>query len=178
MIDSAVPWRRAADEQHTGTFRRFVADLAASANLALDCRPEQLDGLCADERIAWLARQLEQSGMPTGDAALKAVHDVFQAGSKALDAHRPRSTNAALLLFAAGQRADLARVREEWRDLLAGIEIVEMDADHYTIMRPPVIDAIAGRIAKIMTTAENGAHAGSGGTATRTAPASDHSTRP
>ncbi|TPK79088.1 amino acid adenylation domain-containing protein [Mesorhizobium sp. B2-4-13] len=178
MIDSAVPERRAADEQQPGPFRRFVADLAASANLALDSRPEELDRLSEEERIAWLARQLERSGMPTGNAALKAVHDVFQAGSKALDAHRPRSTDVALLLFAAAQRDDLMRVREEWRDLLAGIEIIEMDADHYTIMRAPVIDAIAMRIAGIMTKAENGTHAASPKTATKAAADSGHSIQP
>lgn len=116
--------------------------------------------------------------MPAGDTALRAVHGVFQAGFKALGAHKPRSTDAALLLFAAGRRDDLARVREEWRELLAGIEIVEMDADHYTIMRMPAIEAIATRIAGIMAMTDSGTDAGTTGTEARRAPGSDHSPRP
>ncbi|MBN9549741.1 MAG: amino acid adenylation domain-containing protein [Alphaproteobacteria bacterium] len=175
MIDSAVPRCRAADGA-AGPFRRFVADLAASANLSLDPWQEELDKLSDEERIAWLARQLERLGMPSGDAALKAVHSVFQAGAKALDAHRPRSTDAVVLLFAAGRRADLVPMQEEWRDLLSGIGIFETDADHYTIMRPPAIDAIATRIAGIMSTSDAGKDADK--TAARPAPGSNHSSRP
>ena len=114
--------------------------------------------------------------MPAADAALKAVHGVFQAGSKALDSHSPRSADAPILLFAARQRTDLVRVRNEWRDLLPAIEIVDMDADHYTIMRPPAIDAIAARIARIMTATHNRTDAVR--TAARTAFGSEHATRP
>lgn len=178
MIDSAVPQLRAIGTERisAGPFRRFVADLAASANLSLDCREEELDRLSQEERFAWLARQLEGFGMPAGDAALKAVYGVFQAGSKALDSHRPRSADASVLLFAARQRTDLVRVRGEWRDLLPGIEIVDMDADHYTIMRSPAIDAIAKRIAGIMTETDNRTDAARA--AASTAFGSQHSTRP
>ena len=180
MIDSAVPRLHTVDAEHgpAGPFRRFVADLAASASLGLDYGEAELDDLSSEERIAWLARQLERLGMPAGDTALRAVHGVFQAGFKALGAHKPRSTDAALLLFAAGRRDDLARVREEWRELLAGIEIVEMDADHYTIMRMPAIEAIATRIAGIMAMTDSGTDAGTTGTEARRAPGSDHSPRP
>ncbi|MFE0018239.1 amino acid adenylation domain-containing protein [Mesorhizobium sp. NPDC059054] len=180
MIDSAIPQPRPVgfDKEAAQPFRRFVDDLAASANLNLDLWREELNNLSGEEHMAWLAQELTRLGMPAGNAALKAVHGVFEAGNKALDQHRPRSTDAAMLLFAARQRDDLVEMQEEWRNLLSGIEIVEMDADHYTIMRPPAIDAIAMRIAEIMSTSETAGDAGTVGTAAGTVQGSGHSTRP
>ncbi|MGO4837411.1 hypothetical protein AB4144_34695, partial [Rhizobiaceae sp. 2RAB30] len=62
----------------------------------------------------------------------------------------------------------------EWRAIAPGIEIVELDADHYTIMRPPATDAIATRIADAMVGADSETHVSSTRTAARKAAAAGH----
>ncbi|MEP5359147.1 MAG: hypothetical protein ABJQ57_07655, partial [Nitratireductor sp.] len=110
--------------------------------------------LSADERIAWLTERMERHGVPTNAVAMKAVYGVFSAGSMALDKHTPRAFGGRLLLFAATQRPDARCMQEDWRATVPEIEIIEMDADHYSIMQPPLIDEIASTITRAMAAAE------------------------
>lgn len=156
MIDSAVPKAPspAAEPLPPVRFQRFANDLAAVANLQLDGADHELGNLSDEARFAWLERRMEQAGIAMNGAAIKAVYDVFQASSEALDAHAPRGFDAGVLLFAADHRPDAACMRQTWRTLMPGIEIIAMDADHYTIVRAPMIDAIAKKITAVMARTE------------------------
>ncbi len=150
MIDSAVPDAPAAAGP-AERFAGFVNDLAAVARLPLRGEKQELEPLSADERIVWLTERLEQNGVPTDTAAMKAVYAVFSAGSRALDNHTPRALGGRLLLFAAARRPDARNMQDEWKAIAPGIEIVEMDADHYSIMQSPRIEDIASTVTRAMT---------------------------
>ncbi|MEO9614025.1 MAG: amino acid adenylation domain-containing protein [Nitratireductor sp.] len=156
MIDSAAPDAPVAGAavDPAERFAGFVNDLAAVAKLPLACTKEELTPLSADERIAWLTERMERHGVPTNAVAMKAVYGVFSAGSMALDKHTPRAFGGRLLLFAATQRPDARCMQEDWRATVPEIEIIEMDADHYSIMQPPLIDEIASTITRAMAAAE------------------------
>ncbi|TPM36094.1 non-ribosomal peptide synthetase [Mesorhizobium sp. B2-3-4] len=178
MIDSAVPKPRgpATDQKPTDRFRQFAADLAAIANLSLDPSDKAMEHLTEGERFAGLARRMEEAGAPADITALRLVYNVFQAGWSALDRHMPRNADARLLLFAAANRADAGCMKEAWRKIIPGIEIVDMEADHYTIVRAPTINTIATRIAGVMAAADasDGPTAGAGGLAVTAAFPGDH----
>lgn len=155
MIDSEFPGARTSRRRNEAgdRFRRFSHDLSAIANLptmeAANAEAAPLEG-----RIASLAERMEVGGVPLGVDDLRAIYSVFEAGSIALDTHRPQRFEGRLFLFEACRREGAGHDVEEWSTVARALEVVTLDADHYSIMHAPTIDEIARRIDREMANAE------------------------
>ncbi|MGV0876284.1 alpha/beta fold hydrolase [Martelella sp. FLE1502] len=148
MIDSVVPDTAPVSDQKR--FLHFAADIEAIAGLSPHRWSENEIALPLGDRIAILANRLEEAGVASEAARLENVYRVFEAGSTALERHRPSHSSAPALLFAARLQEGFDRICREWRELMPQAEIVGLDGDHYSIMRQPCIEAIARRIAQVM----------------------------
>ncbi len=142
MIDSAVPRSKPTGPGHQRRFLHFARDIEAIAGVGPNDWSEEQISLPLNERMKLLAARLETAGVPIEASGLDDIYRVFDAGSTALEDHVPSTMASRLLLFAAARRPDLERVKQEWRALAPEIEIVELDADHYSIMQPPSSETI------------------------------------
>ncbi|AQZ53662.1 non-ribosomal peptide synthetase [Martelella mediterranea] len=148
MIDSVVPDTAPVCDRKR--FLHFAADIEAIAGLSPHRWNESEIAFPLSDRIAVLSDRLEEAGVASEAARLETVYRVFEAGSTALERHRPSHSSAPALLFAARLQKGFDRVCREWRELMPQMEIVGLDGDHYSIMRQPCIEAIARRIAQVM----------------------------
>ncbi|WP_025030902.1 non-ribosomal peptide synthetase [Nitratireductor aquibiodomus] len=148
MIDSAV-LRPAADSMPSDKkahFVRFASDLAAMSRLPL---PTGFDDIADGPQahwFTWLSRHMEEHGTPVGRDVLAAVFRVFSAGTSALDHHTVQSYDGDLILFCANTRPDAERVQQEWQPFARRLEVIPLDADHYSIMTRPSVTTIASRL--------------------------------
>jgi amino acid adenylation domain-containing protein len=140
----------------------FAHDLAGLAGIDLagtdlKVRPEELRGLepaAEAERLLELAR--EARALPPGLEAeeVRRRLDVFRRNYQALLAYSPSDLSVAgdvpLALFvAADGTSDVA----PWQTLALGkLEIDRIPGDHYSIVRPPAVQALAARLRACLDT--------------------------
>ncbi|WP_372424315.1 non-ribosomal peptide synthetase [Salinarimonas chemoclinalis] len=154
MIDSPVPARRARDGRGDDRFARFVGDVAAMAEVP----PPDFADLASrplPDRLALLCEHLAAHGIPMRETDLADVFAVFRAGAAALEEHVPRRLDGELLHVVARRGRDDAETGDRWRELAAPLDVVVLDADHYTIIRPPAIETIAARVEEAMLRRES-----------------------
>ncbi|MBM7776028.1 amino acid adenylation domain-containing protein [Actinokineospora baliensis] len=77
---------------------------------------------------------------------LTAIVDRFSHNSRALLAHRPRPYPGPVLVLRARHGAT-TEVTSAWLALFGpGSEVVDLEGDHYSVMRPPLLAALADRL--------------------------------
>ncbi|MFI9154627.1 amino acid adenylation domain-containing protein [Streptomyces sp. NPDC053367] len=146
MIDS-VPRERRAPADEAARHREFLADLAggripAPAEAALRrAEAARLDEVGA--RVAVEQGLLPEGTDADGYARLMRVHAHNLA---VLGAHTPAKSQAPTLLFVAADEPRACDPAEQWQSLCPVLEVVRLPGDHYSVVVPRRLRAVAGRV--------------------------------
>ncbi|GAA1293057.1 alpha/beta fold hydrolase [Saccharothrix xinjiangensis] len=92
-----------------------------------------------DELRAWFDADVAGMGVEPGGSELATRFEVFSANVRAFLAHRPSRVDARVVLLSS-EDSGSAYV-ERWRPLADAVRVVS--GDHYTMLQPPHIDALA-----------------------------------
>ena len=146
-IDSRLPHPPGPPPDRAQLVARFVGDLGGRAAAPPDALVEELraagDAACIGRAHEWAS----QAGIIPAELcapAFERMVRVFERNARALFAYRPAAIDVpTLALCATGAFAGHA----DARDLPAGrARVHAIAADHYTIMRRPILDRVAGLI--------------------------------
>ncbi len=156
LIDPSPPqWRPVAAE--TAEIRlqaEFARDLAAldghgSAAAAADA-PRPLDPTLPFPRLVAAAKAAGLLPSELGAADVQRLFDLFRVTRRAFDRYRPAPYPGRLSMLLAARRPDPGNGRERlaaaaaWAALAGGrAEIEALPGDHYSILRPPAVAALA-----------------------------------
>ncbi|HVR07420.1 MAG TPA: amino acid adenylation domain-containing protein, partial [Thermoanaerobaculia bacterium] len=151
MLDVAAPGRRLdAAGDPASELLHFIHDLRGMAGLAPPAGgepatlPATLDSLLDSEHV--------RAALPpeVGVGRVRELFSLFSANRRALAAYRPLSYAGRLVLVrAAATAAEEAPGRfHRWRELAAGgAEIHVLAGDHYSLLQPAGVNALAGLLA-------------------------------
>jgi thioesterase domain-containing protein len=134
---------------------RLLAGLALEMGLQLDGLGsdwEEVAGMGLDAQLALLLGHAQRLGLLPPDLDVpqaRQLFEVFRANGLAVRAYRPPAYAGRLVLFRAqewlGPAADPAL---GWADLAAGgVELREIPGNHFTILKPPHVQALAAGLA-------------------------------
>ncbi len=148
MIDSYVPRRDDADDAQL--LEIFAQDLSGITGKPLSCSASELRRMDdADQQLEAFIHQARTAGVLSEslDAAyIKRVFQVFKANYHANQAYTPEVYTGDVTLFSAKKASSfsLSDPRRGWTRWVKGrLDVISMDADHYTIVQTPHIKAIA-----------------------------------
>ncbi|HSF40208.1 MAG TPA: amino acid adenylation domain-containing protein, partial [Thermoanaerobaculia bacterium] len=131
-----------------GLLAGIAGDLAGVAGREALVTPEELRALPDGERIPFLLRAAEQAGaLPTGLGAepARVLLSVYQANLEAARNYRPDPWPGRALLLRA--RRPEATPDSGWGALVTGgVEVVEIEGDHYSLLRSPRVVRLAREI--------------------------------
>ncbi|HSS77466.1 MAG TPA: hypothetical protein VLV54_12060, partial [Thermoanaerobaculia bacterium] len=143
---------------------RFAEDLARllGHNLAMVERfSDELRGLPAAEKLDQLTRLAQEAGLlprDFGPAEIRPLFATFAANFQASRAYarRPYSGNVALFLSSQTFDAYGPEILDGWRRAaLGGVEASTLPGDHYSLLRRPQVERLAGELtARIAAAAE------------------------
>ncbi|HSF43296.1 MAG TPA: amino acid adenylation domain-containing protein, partial [Thermoanaerobaculia bacterium] len=126
----------------------IAGDLAGVAGREALVTPEELRALPDAERIPFLLRAAEKAGaLPTGLGAepARVLLSVYQANLEAARHYRPDPWPGRALLLRA--RRPEATPDSGWGPLVTGgVEVVEIEGDHYSLLRSPRVVRLAREI--------------------------------
>jgi thioesterase domain-containing protein len=135
--------------------RWFLRDLTAQQSDSWDIQLSALRDLSTDEQLEHVIAQARTRNvaLETLDTLtmtnLQRLYGAFRAHARAIETYTPASLHIKAQLFVAeagGQEA-IRAVTEEWCSLTDGNpEITILPGTHYSILRPPIVDIVAGRI--------------------------------
>jgi amino acid adenylation domain-containing protein len=156
LIDSPAPDRVARpDEAERLTW--FLRDIAGTAGRPFTLSAEELRALEAERRLAFALQRAHEAGLVARDVDLTQLQRplrVFEANTQAMAGWTPRKVEVpALLLKAADDtmaRADAAG----WRPWVGRLETRTLAGDHYSLLGPAGVDALAAVLRMSLTRAE------------------------
>jgi thioesterase domain-containing protein len=107
--------------------------------------PQDFGQRTAVEALGWLASEAARLGLlPPGldEGELARRFAVFEANFRAVESYTGGACAAPTILFKASPAPDLG-----WGRLLQGpVDICELPGDHYTLLQPPQVQALAARV--------------------------------
>jgi thioesterase domain-containing protein len=156
LIDSHAPRPPAADPEPADDLAaRFARDFLRSSGLELEI-PDLPAGGGPEERLRWLYEQGLAAGLLPPELAfgeIRRLFTLFQLNTEALRRYAAAPSPHEVVIFraagSAGQGADPAL---GWGRLAGGVELHELPGDHYTILRRPVVETLARRLAPLLGT--------------------------
>jgi hypothetical protein len=158
LVDSELAAETAEPDEIALT-RRFVRELALGAGAKPPSR-RRLLALEPGRRWSWLAAEGVAAGvLPPGTSGdeMRGRFRVYAANARRLRGHRPRRYPgpAALLLARdrSGRAGDPAAV---WAELCDAFLCREVPGDHYSLMAPSRVDAVAREIDSLLEASEKG----------------------
>ncbi|MFV8133049.1 amino acid adenylation domain-containing protein [Streptomyces syringium] len=163
LLDTAYP-RPEAPQDDAELLEWFYEDLARAAGAAFDddsrtaLRALLATATDSGTRIKALAEQVAEDRLAPGlDADRLARHyEVFRTGVRAAAAYRPPVLDGPVIFHqsATGAGQDAAR---QWAGRVRGtFDVHDTEADHYDLMRPPHITAVAATLTATLAPAPTG----------------------
>jgi thioesterase domain-containing protein/acyl carrier protein len=156
VIDSAFPkpLERLDDprEEDARLLAGFLRDMGAQAGKSLPDISERLRRMDAPEQIVCLLEEAVAQGIlpPDTDAAqFQSLFQVFKANLQALSSYVPQKYEGRMVLFRATENS-----RQDgfagWSSLAESVETYPMPGNHYTLLRPPHVQALATQVSSRM----------------------------
>ncbi|HEY0783841.1 MAG TPA: amino acid adenylation domain-containing protein, partial [Thermoanaerobaculia bacterium] len=150
LVDAAVPGTGGepldADDAVLASW--FARDLGGLTGIDLEVSPDELRGLDASAQAELLLARAQAAHVLPRDlttADLLAHLAVFLRNYAALLGYRPQPYAGELLLLNAAEgEGDLAAA---WRQVAASVDALRVPGNHYTMVRPPCVEALAERLA-------------------------------
>jgi len=165
MIDTWATWcGRPIDE--LDMMRVFALDLGRLAAADLELGREVLEATDESGRLALILARATAAGILPGDfdaRALRRMWSVFRANQKAIGGYRPQPRGALAVLIATESPGDAAGGdghdgHNGWSRFGIELPSVRLPGDHYSLLRPPRVAALADSIARWL----DGTHGGQG----------------
>ncbi|HVR95001.1 MAG TPA: amino acid adenylation domain-containing protein [Thermoanaerobaculia bacterium] len=153
LIDSLAPGRTEERVVQDGELvALFAHDVARLFGLGLPPLPSLSEGfedLNTEDALRWLSAEAERAGIlpaGAGSGEVQRRFKVFQANFRALESYSGGPCAALVILFKAAET-----VRPEvdlgWSRLSRGpVEVHALPGDHYTLLQPPHVQALAARL--------------------------------
>jgi thioesterase domain-containing protein len=149
MIDTQFPVRGDEELDEKGFLRWFARDVGSTLGVAELAEPPSFADMSVTDGLAWLAGALGM-GKP-GDRGrwvedLRQRLAVFTANVRAIDAYRPVRTPVDVFAVHASRSPV---VPSEWEPVVGGrLRVKRLDGDHYSLVQPPTVDAVADLVAE------------------------------
>jgi thioesterase domain-containing protein len=151
LLDTPVPGSLHLPEPRDSDLLAGLAlDLGGLAGVDLGITPAGLKGLDAE---AGLARVLERArdvgALPPGvEAGAFRLWRVYRANARAARAYRPQPYDGRIVVLAAEANPFLSRLGLAlgWQRIAASVAAKTLPADHYGLLRPPVVRQIAEKL--------------------------------
>ncbi|HVR08690.1 MAG TPA: thioesterase domain-containing protein, partial [Thermoanaerobaculia bacterium] len=162
LLDSHAPgggrWQREGRGE-SARVRGFFTDLYGMAGIEGEPVPAARPGW--RRRAPWdvlLAAARRAGAVPAGieAAQVRAYFEIFTSVGAAARRYRPRPYRGRAVLFTAGQGHGDPTLG--WKGLIAGgLELVRVPGDHYDLLRPSAVEAVARQLTACLGGAEGGA---------------------
>ncbi|WP_168188732.1 amino acid adenylation domain-containing protein [Thermoflavimicrobium daqui] len=133
----------------------FLQDFIGMNSLGLDLSTagEQLQSNQLEQ--AWMQRVAhiaKQDNMPELEwEYLKRYFEVFQANLKSISKHEPQWFDGTITWFIASMEADQSTGGRRWERYAEKVTTISLNADHYSIMKSPHVEAIASHLRSILS---------------------------
>jgi amino acid adenylation domain-containing protein len=138
---------------------RFAEDLGLTREYVHGAAA-QVRGLDLEGRLGYLLEHARQAGVIPPELTLLQLQRrfaVFQAHGRALQHYVPRRYAQRITLFQAGERSAQAQraQRQSWRALAGGgLTVYPLPGTHYTLVRPPHVQALAAQVSACLGVAQ------------------------
>lgn len=136
----------------------FAWELGRSADRTLRIDATDLRGLAGDDLVAEVVRRAVAADvLPPGTAGpqLGRLLATFQAGVRAARQHRAEPLPVHILGLVATQEDAPDHPVTRWAPLArAGLDLVHVPGDHYTMMRPPHVETVARTLERALRSGE------------------------
>ncbi|HVR95631.1 MAG TPA: amino acid adenylation domain-containing protein, partial [Thermoanaerobaculia bacterium] len=151
LLDSPVPGAFHLPEPADADLLAGLAlDLGGLAGVDLGIRPADLKGLDAEKGLARILERARDIGaLPPGvEAGAFRLWRVYRANARAARAYRPQPYEGRMVVLAAEANPLLGRLGLAlgWQRFAAGVAAKTLPADHYGLLRPPVVQQIAEKL--------------------------------
>ena len=122
----------------------FIDDLRGLSGLRLSTPVEEAGS--PDPRGAFdlLAEAAEMPGITEAD--LRLLFEMFRTNLKRLAAYRPGRYAGRLTLVLPESSIGSNDPSSRWRQVAAGVDVLRVDGDHYSMLRAPRVEALAARL--------------------------------
>jgi thioesterase domain-containing protein len=147
LLIDAVPWSRSLppwDQQTTlRTFAEYLLDLA-SQSLDLSADPA-LWRLPVPDALAAAARAVRERGADLGLSGQELVgrYWMYANAAQAMSRYRPGAYSGRVTLIQTAEAAEAAEADLWPRGSVAKLSVLCVPGDHYSVLRPPVVDKVA-----------------------------------
>ncbi len=157
-ITDAERERGLDDVEMLALLMRDLGGIAGLAGAAVPVTGEELAGLAgAAERLDLILARAVEAGVLPPDAdlpRLRRIVELYQANQLAARAYLLPPARCPLHIVAAAAGPVPARLGL-WEPLAAGgLEVKILPGDHYTLLRPPAVDALAAEMGRLLAAAE------------------------
>ena|GEM_PF-937271 len=147
-LDSELPHPRPAPTE-IDVLTWFVLDVVAVAGVPLPhVDIDAARGLGGGDLEDLALDVLSRAGLapPDSHEDLRIRMRVFAGNVRHHAGHRPRAFDGPLLLVTAQDNAETADAVQQWRAVAPRLEHVAVPGDHYSVLRPPHVDAVAAAV--------------------------------
>jgi thioesterase domain-containing protein len=146
LID-AVPWSRSLPpwDQET-TLRTFAEYLLELAGQSLDLSADPaLWRLPVPDALAAAARAVRERGADLGLSGQELVgrYWMYANAAQAMSRYRPGAYSGRATLIRTAEAAEAAEADQWPRGRVAQLNVLRVAGDHYSVLRPPVVDKVA-----------------------------------
>jgi amino acid adenylation domain-containing protein len=157
FIDSRIPQSSDHDRKLSKEewIELFFQDFVGMNTLGLDLSTSK-ELLKGDQ--SWQNWSQQVAGITKKDKGpeleweyLKRYFDVFQANLQSMAKHRPQWFDGTITWFIAGMEAEHSEEEGRWEQYAQRVSSIFLDADHYSIMKPPHVEAIASDLRSILS---------------------------
>ena len=149
MIDSSTPGTGEQKVEEAVLTSWFARDLGGLVGVNLEIEPAKLRELDSEAQLELLLQRAQAANVLPPDLGISSLRDplrMFRANYRALLDYVPRPYAGRLALFAA-QGEEATAAAEAWSQLAAeGAEVHVLAGDHYSILRPPHVEDLAGKL--------------------------------
>ncbi|HVR95365.1 MAG TPA: thioesterase domain-containing protein, partial [Thermoanaerobaculia bacterium] len=151
LLDTLIPGSvHQAEPKDSDLLIGLALDLGGLAGIDLAITPADLKGLDAEAGLARiLERARDRGALPPGvESGAVRLWRVYRANARAARAYRPRPYDGRLVVLAAEANPFLGRLGLAlgWQRFAAGVAAKTLPADHYGLLRPPVVRQIAEKL--------------------------------
>ncbi|HEY0607044.1 MAG TPA: amino acid adenylation domain-containing protein [Herpetosiphonaceae bacterium] len=146
LIDSVPPVPELLVPDDTSLLGAFLQDLGAIHGTSLEVTAADLALLPANERLAYVLARAQQQEVLPPDIDLEQMQrraQVFLSNMSMLLSYRPAPTPLPVVCLMAEATAQRTNPAESWRSLTTVITSEVMPGTHYTLLRPPQVQAVA-----------------------------------
>lgn len=149
LIDSRTPPTKIHETELSEEL--FLQDILGMRSLGLNLSTEQ-GSLLGQEWTQRIAHAENQAEMPELEwEHLRRYYEVFQVNLKSIANHDPQWFDGIITWFGANMEADQSEEEVRWARYADRVNIISLDADHYSIMKAPHVEIIADYLQSILS---------------------------